>query len=119
MPTTLEELEDLGEKSDRDNVAKKYMDAVRIRKVRLISYSLSSVVNWPRVLTLSCSITNQIQKICSTINLIYSTTNLSHEFTGYGGRSEGCRALGETEDDAELLNRISWGNTVGLEFVDE
>ncbi|KAH8929968.1 translation elongation factor 2 [Atractiella rhizophila] len=32
VPTTEEELEDLGEKSDRENVAKKYMDAVRKRK---------------------------------------------------------------------------------------
>lgn len=32
VPTTEEELEDLGEKSDRDNVARKYMDAVRKRK---------------------------------------------------------------------------------------
>lgn len=34
MPTTEEELEDLGEKADRENIAKKYMDAVRRRKVR-------------------------------------------------------------------------------------
>lgn len=33
VPKTEEELEDLGEKSDRDNVARKYMDAVRKRKV--------------------------------------------------------------------------------------
>ncbi|KAJ1341722.1 hypothetical protein BSLG_003682 [Batrachochytrium salamandrivorans] len=33
VPTTEEELEDLGEKADRDNLAKKYMDAVRKRKV--------------------------------------------------------------------------------------
>jgi hypothetical protein len=39
VPTTIEELEDLGEKSDRDNVAKKYMDAVRTRKVSLILLS--------------------------------------------------------------------------------
>ncbi|OAJ41599.1 hypothetical protein BDV3_006552 [Batrachochytrium dendrobatidis] len=32
VPTTDEELEDLGEKADRDNLAKKYMDAVRKRK---------------------------------------------------------------------------------------
>ncbi|KAF9365641.1 Cytoplasmic GTPase/eEF2-like protein (ribosomal biogenesis) [Mortierella sp. NVP85] len=32
VPNTLEELEDLGEKADRENVAKKYMDAVRKRK---------------------------------------------------------------------------------------
>lgn len=34
VPTTEEELEDLGEKADRDNVAKKYMEGVRKRKVR-------------------------------------------------------------------------------------
>jgi len=32
VPTTEEELEDLGEKSDRSNVAKGYMDGVRERK---------------------------------------------------------------------------------------
>jgi len=32
IPTTEEELEDLGEKADRDNMAKAYMDAVRQRK---------------------------------------------------------------------------------------
>ena len=32
VPTTEEELEDLGEKADRQNVAKAYMDAVRRRK---------------------------------------------------------------------------------------
>jgi ribosome assembly protein 1 len=32
VPTTEEELEDLGEKADRINIAKSYMDAVRERK---------------------------------------------------------------------------------------
>lgn len=32
VPTTEEELEDLGEKADRSNIAKGYMDAVRDRK---------------------------------------------------------------------------------------
>ena len=32
VPTTEEELEDLGEKADRENVAKAYMDRVRERK---------------------------------------------------------------------------------------
>ncbi|RKP40315.1 hypothetical protein BJ085DRAFT_18730 [Dimargaris cristalligena] len=32
VPTTEEELEDLGEKSDRENLAKKYVDSVRKRK---------------------------------------------------------------------------------------
>ncbi|KAF9925090.1 Cytoplasmic GTPase/eEF2-like protein (ribosomal biogenesis) [Linnemannia zychae] len=32
VPTTAEELEDLGEKADRENIAKKYMDVVRKRK---------------------------------------------------------------------------------------
>ena len=32
VPTTEEELEDLGEKADRENVAKAYMDSVRERK---------------------------------------------------------------------------------------
>jgi ribosome assembly protein 1 len=32
VPTTEEELEDLGEKADRSNIAKGYMDGVRGRK---------------------------------------------------------------------------------------
>lgn len=32
VPRTEEELEDLGEKGERENVAKKYMDGVRKRK---------------------------------------------------------------------------------------
>lgn len=32
VPTTEEELEDLGEKADRENVARRYMDGVRKRK---------------------------------------------------------------------------------------
>ena len=32
MPSTEDELEDLGELADRENVAKRYMDAVRVRK---------------------------------------------------------------------------------------
>ncbi|KAJ2529178.1 Cytoplasmic GTPase/eEF2-like protein (ribosomal biogenesis), partial [Coemansia sp. RSA 1933] len=32
VPTTEEELEDLGEKADRENEAKRYMDKVRKRK---------------------------------------------------------------------------------------
>lgn len=32
VPTTEEELEDLGEKADKENVAKRYVDAVRARK---------------------------------------------------------------------------------------
>lgn len=39
VPTTEEELEDLGEKADRENIAKKYMDAVRRRKVRLLPFA--------------------------------------------------------------------------------
>jgi ribosome assembly protein 1 len=33
VPSTEEELEDLGEKADRENVALRYVDAVRSRKV--------------------------------------------------------------------------------------
>jgi ribosome assembly protein 1 len=35
VPTTEEELEDLGEKADKENLARKYMDMVRKRKVNL------------------------------------------------------------------------------------
>ncbi len=41
VPATAEELEDLGEKADRENIAKRYMDAVRKRKVRIIRTSKS------------------------------------------------------------------------------
>lgn len=34
VPTTEEELEDLGEKADRENIALKYMESVRKRKVK-------------------------------------------------------------------------------------
>ena len=40
VPRTEEELEDLGEKGDRENVAKKYMDAVRKRKVCILSWQV-------------------------------------------------------------------------------
>lgn len=36
VPTTEEELEDLGEKADKENVAKRYVDAVRQRKGMLV-----------------------------------------------------------------------------------
>lgn len=32
MPTTADELEDLGTKADRENIAKKYVDMIRKRK---------------------------------------------------------------------------------------
>lgn len=38
VPTTEEELEDLGEKADKENIAKKYMDQVRRRKVKPFSF---------------------------------------------------------------------------------
>lgn len=40
VPTTEEELEDLGEKADRENVAKVYMDAVRERKGMFVKRKL-------------------------------------------------------------------------------
>lgn len=75
VPTTVEELEDLGEKADKENVARKYMDGVRTRKVGrngLFSFCL---------LMLTCLASS-----------------------GYGCGEEGCGALGETEDDEELLS---------------
>ncbi len=36
MPRTEEEIEDLGEKADRENVAKRYVDRVRERKGMLV-----------------------------------------------------------------------------------
>lgn len=40
VPTTDEELEDLGEKADRENVALRYMNAVRRRKGLLVQEKL-------------------------------------------------------------------------------
>lgn len=40
VPTTEEELEDLGEKSDRANVARVYMDKVRERKGMFVEKKL-------------------------------------------------------------------------------
>ena len=36
VPSTIEELEDLGEKADRENIARRYMDSVRKRKGLLV-----------------------------------------------------------------------------------
>lgn len=38
VPTTEEELEDLGEKADKENLARKYMDMVRKRKVIKVQF---------------------------------------------------------------------------------
>jgi hypothetical protein len=38
LPTTEQEREDLGDKSDRENLAKKYMEDVRKRKVLIFSW---------------------------------------------------------------------------------
>lgn len=40
VPQTAEELEDLGEKADKENLAKKYMEAVRKRKGMLVEEKL-------------------------------------------------------------------------------
>ncbi|KAI8897277.1 P-loop containing nucleoside triphosphate hydrolase protein [Globomyces pollinis-pini] len=40
VPTTEEELEDLGDKADRENLAKKYMESVRLRKGMAIEKKL-------------------------------------------------------------------------------
>lgn len=40
VPTTQEELEDLGEKSDRANIARGYMDGVRKRKGMFVQEKL-------------------------------------------------------------------------------
>ena len=33
VPTTEEELEELGDKADKENLAKKYMESIRMKKV--------------------------------------------------------------------------------------
>ncbi|CAO3698983.1 unnamed protein product [Rhizopus stolonifer] len=44
VPTTEEELEDLGEKADKENLARKYMDMVRKRKVTFFFFGINSFV---------------------------------------------------------------------------
>ena len=50
VPTTEEELEDLGEKSDRENVAKGYMDRVRERKGMFVDRKIVEVAERQRTL---------------------------------------------------------------------
>jgi ribosome assembly protein 1 len=50
VPTTEEELEDLGEKADRENVAKVYMDAVRERKGMFVKRKLVETAEKQRTL---------------------------------------------------------------------
>lgn len=45
VPTTEEELEDLGEKADKENLARKYMDMVRKRKVASFFFFFFCVYN--------------------------------------------------------------------------
>lgn len=78
VPTTVEELEDLGEKADKENVARKYMDGVRTRKVGR-----------------------------SVLFLFASMNAYLFYFKGYGCREEGCRTFGEAEDDEELLSGLT------------
>ncbi|KAN0060972.1 Cytoplasmic GTPase/eEF2-like protein (ribosomal biogenesis) [Thecaphora frezii] len=49
-PRTEEELEDLGEKGDRENVAKKYMDAVRKRKGMFVTQRIVEAAEKQRTL---------------------------------------------------------------------
>jgi ribosome assembly protein 1 len=50
VPTTEEELEDLGGKADRSNVAKSYMDAVRERKGMFVDKKLVEYAEKQRTL---------------------------------------------------------------------
>jgi len=50
VPTTEEELEDLGEKADRSNVAKTYMDGVRERKGMLVDKKIVEYAEKQRTL---------------------------------------------------------------------
>lgn len=50
VPTTEEELEDLGEKADRINIAKSYMDAVRERKGMFVDRKLVEFAEKQRTL---------------------------------------------------------------------
>ncbi len=50
VPTTEEELEDLGEKADRENVARGYMDAVRRRKGMFVEHKVIASAEKQRTL---------------------------------------------------------------------
>jgi ribosome assembly protein 1 len=50
VPTTEEELEDLGEKADRDNIAKGYMDFVRERKGMFVKRKIVEIAEKQRTL---------------------------------------------------------------------
>jgi ribosome assembly protein 1 len=50
VPTTIEELEDLGEKADRANVAKLYVDAVRKRKGMFVEEKIIQAAEKQRTL---------------------------------------------------------------------
>ena len=50
VPTTEEELEDLGEKADRDNIAKGYMDKVRMRKGMFVKRKIVETAEKQRTL---------------------------------------------------------------------
>jgi ribosome assembly protein 1 len=50
VPTTEEELEDLGEKADRENIAKGYMDSVRERKGMFVKRKIVETAEKQRTL---------------------------------------------------------------------
>ena len=50
VPTTEEELEDLGEKSDRANIARTYMDNVRRRKGMFVEQKVVEAAEKQRTL---------------------------------------------------------------------
>ena len=50
VPTTEEELEDIGEKADRQNIAKIYMDTVRKRKGLFIDQKIINSAEKQRTL---------------------------------------------------------------------
>jgi ribosome assembly protein 1 len=50
VPTTEEELEDLGEKADKENIAKGYMDKVRVRKGMFVNRKIVEMAEKQRTL---------------------------------------------------------------------
>ena len=50
VPTTEEELEDLGEKADRENIARGYMDKVRGRKGMFVNRKMVETAEKQRTL---------------------------------------------------------------------
>lgn len=74
VPTTEEELEDLGEKADRSNVAKGYMDSVRERKGLFVDRKIVEFAEKQRTLKRWCIPGLQSLYIMNLIDNLYNVS---------------------------------------------